>query len=82
MKITRLLLTFCFTILFFSLITSCKPMCPISSCQVRMVHPHGESEFRGQPFWKKQNPKMGEKVPKIEGEPTKKRHSKSKNKTK
>ncbi|MFT2011055.1 hypothetical protein ACMA1I_20465 [Pontibacter sp. 13R65] len=43
-------------------------MCPISSCQVRMVHPHGEHQFRGQPFYKKQNPKMGEKLPKMKGE--------------
>jgi hypothetical protein len=27
-----------------------------------MVHAHGEKEFKGQPFYKKQNPKMGEKI--------------------
>jgi len=49
-------------------LVSCKRACPIASCQVRMVHAHGEGEFRGQPIWKKQNPKMGEKLPKASRE--------------
>lgn len=56
---------------------SCKPMCPISSCQVRMVHAHGEHEFRGQPIHKKQNPKIGEKLPKQTGEVRKRNNDKS-----
>ncbi|MDX5347924.1 MAG: hypothetical protein LPK19_11815 [Hymenobacteraceae bacterium] len=47
---------------------SCKPKCPIESCHVRMVHAHGRGEYRGQPFWKKQNPKIGEKLPNQKGE--------------
>jgi hypothetical protein len=59
--------------------TSCKT-CPITSCHVRMVHAHGEDEFRGQPFWKKQNPKIGEKLPKRSQEKPARRSNKSKNK--
>ncbi|MCJ8163560.1 hypothetical protein MKJ04_01815 [Pontibacter sp. E15-1] len=59
---------------------SCKPACPIRSCQVRMVHPHGEKEFRGRPFWKKQNPKMGQKLDKVSQEKTRNRTDKSRNK--
>ncbi|WP_157593649.1 hypothetical protein [Pontibacter actiniarum] len=61
-------------------VISCKPTCPIASCHVRMVHPHGTQEFRGQPFWKKQNPKMGEKMDKTSQEKTHEGHSKAKNK--
>ncbi len=62
------------------LATSCKPFCPINSCQVRMVHRHGEKEFRGQQIWKKQNPKMGEKLPKSSRESAGSKKSKSLNK--
>ncbi|MHA6247900.1 hypothetical protein ACXYMU_08205 [Pontibacter sp. CAU 1760] len=70
-----LLLTFISVSLF-----SCKPACPIYSCQVRMVHPHGTEEFRGRPFWKKQNPKMGEKLDKVSQEKAARRNNKSRNK--
>ncbi|MBF9253578.1 hypothetical protein I2I11_09770 [Pontibacter sp. 172403-2] len=60
--------------------TSCKPACPIAACQVRMVHRHGEDEFRGQPIWKKQNPRIGEKLPKPSQENTSSRNNKSRNK--
>jgi hypothetical protein len=50
--------------LFFLLFTSCMPACPIQSCHVRKQHAHGKKNFRGQPIWKKQNPKIGEKMPK------------------
>jgi hypothetical protein len=43
---------------------SCRPACPIASCQVRKVHHHGKSVYRGQPIWKKQNPSIGERLPK------------------
>lgn len=43
---------------------SCRPACPISSCQTRMVHRHGEGEYRGMPWYKKQNPRIGEKLQK------------------
>lgn len=62
MAIRRQLFFFIIAALFLSTL-SCKPRCPISSCHVRMVHPHGGGkEYRGQPFYKKQNLKMGEKV--------------------
>ncbi|WP_205500729.1 hypothetical protein [Rufibacter psychrotolerans] len=47
-----------------SLALSCRPSCPINSCQTRMVHRHGEGEYRGMPWYKKQNPRIGEKLPK------------------
>ncbi|WP_026464546.1 hypothetical protein [Adhaeribacter aquaticus] len=53
---------FCFLIIIS--FTSCKPACPIFSCHTRKVHIHGGKEFRGQPIWKKQNPHIGEKMPK------------------
>ncbi|RNI30678.1 hypothetical protein EFB08_05365 [Rufibacter latericius] len=43
---------------------SCRPACPINSCQTRMVHRHGEGEYRGMPWYKKQNPRIGEKLQK------------------
>ena len=78
MATTRLLL-FLGIALVFSTLTSCKT-CPIYSCHVRMVHAHGEEEFRGQPLWKKQNPKVGEKLPKRSKEKAPERKNKSKNK--
>ena len=44
-------------------IFSCKKRCPIESCQTKMVHTHGGQEFRGMPWYKKQNPKTGELDP-------------------
>lgn len=59
-------------------VSSCKPLCPISACQVRMVHTHGGSEeFRGMPLYKKQNPKIGESLPKQTGEVRKRNNDKS-----
>ncbi|MBW7469006.1 hypothetical protein ABID22_003709 [Pontibacter aydingkolensis] len=78
MATTRLFL-FLGIALIFSLLTSCKT-CPIYTCHVRMVHAHGEEEFRGQPLWKKQNPKVGEKLPKASKEKAPSRTNKSKNK--
>ena len=46
------------------LISSCRPSCPIASCAVRKVHHHGGKIYRGQPLWKKQNPHIGEGIPK------------------
>ena len=43
---------------------SCRPTCPIAACQTRMVHRHGEGEYRGMPWYKKQNPRVGEKLQK------------------
>jgi len=47
------------SLIFFS---SCKPpRCPLASCHVRMKHRHGEAEFRGVPWWKKnKDPKIGQ----------------------
>lgn len=78
MAISRLLTLLVFTLVL-STFSSCKT-CPIPSCHVRMVHAHGEDEFRGQPFWKKQNPKIGEKLPKRSNEKRVPRSNKSKNK--
>lgn len=40
--------------------------CPVKSCRTQLKHVHGGHEFRGQPFYKKQNPKIGELYPKLE----------------
>ena len=58
-----------FTILLFSVllsvgISSCMPACPVNSCHVRKQHLHGKKKYRGQPIWKKQNPRIGERLPK------------------
>ncbi len=34
--------------------------CPIKSCKTQLKHVHGGREFRGQSFFKRQNPKIGE----------------------
>lgn len=39
------------------------PRCKIKSCQTQLKHVHGNREFRGQPFYKEQNPKIGELYP-------------------
>ncbi|MBF8962345.1 hypothetical protein I0P70_03715 [Pontibacter sp. FD36] len=75
----RLLLPFSAALLLLT-VSSCKPLCPIGPCQVRMVHAHGEQEFRGQPIHKKQNPKIGEKLPKQTGEVHKRTNDKSQRK--
>jgi hypothetical protein len=36
------------------------PRCPIPSCRTQLKHVHGNQEYRGQPFYKKQSPKIGE----------------------
>jgi hypothetical protein len=36
--------------------------CPIVSCHVRKVHLHSGTKYRGQPWFKKQNPAIGEKI--------------------
>ncbi|WP_181306256.1 hypothetical protein [Rufibacter sp. XAAS-G3-1] len=51
-------------LLSFGFMFSCRPTCPINSCQTRMVHRHGEGEYRGMPWYKKQNPRIGEKLQK------------------
>jgi hypothetical protein len=48
----------------FILISGCRPSCPIASCAVRKVHHHSGKIYRGQPLWKKQNPHIGEDIPK------------------
>jgi hypothetical protein len=49
-------------IFFLTLVAACKPACPIQSCHIRKVHLHGKKQFRGEPIWKKQNPRIGEKM--------------------
>lgn len=36
------------------------PRCPIKSCETQKVHVHQGKTFRGRPFYKKQNPQIGE----------------------
>ena len=42
------------------IIVSCHPRCPIPSCHARQVHSHGGKTFRGNPWYLKQNPGIGE----------------------
>jgi hypothetical protein len=51
-----------FVIVLLTLFSACKPACPLQSCHIRKVHLHGKKQFRGQPIWKKQNPRIGEKM--------------------
>ena len=48
--------------------------CPMESCHVRKVHMHNGVRYRGQPFWKMQNPAIGEKI-KVNSEGNNKRRS-------
>lgn len=41
------------------------PRCPINACQTQQKHIHSGNEFRGQPFYRKQNPKIGELHPQL-----------------
>lgn len=41
--------------------SSCRT-CPMEACHTRKVHYHNGSKFRGQPWFKKQNPAIGEKI--------------------
>lgn len=34
--------------------------CPVKSCRIQLKHVHSSREFRGQPIYKVQNPKVGE----------------------
>lgn len=34
--------------------------CPIENCKTRKIHCHGNEKYRGQSWWKKQNPDQGE----------------------
>lgn len=53
--------------------------CPVKSCRTQLKHVHGGREFRGQPFYKKQNPKIGELYPELDqNKRKKKRKSKGK----
>lgn len=36
------------------------PRCPINSCETQKIHTHRGKTFRGRPFYKKQNPQIGE----------------------
>ena len=42
-------------------VISCRT-CPIESCHTRKVHMHSGQRYRGQPFWKMQNPAIGQKI--------------------
>ena len=43
------------------LVASCRT-CPMQSCHTRKVHLHNGTKYRGQPWFKKQNPAIGEKI--------------------
>lgn len=52
------------------------PRCPIPNCETKMIHLHGGKEFRGRPWWKRnQNPKIGELHQDIKHDPEKGRSS-------
>lgn len=36
--------------------------CPIDKCSTRKVHCHGDFKYRGSPWYKNQNPKVGQGV--------------------
>jgi hypothetical protein len=42
------------------IISSCYPRCPLKSCHTRKIHTHGGKTFRGNPWYFKQNPGIGE----------------------
>ncbi|MDU0370091.1 hypothetical protein ACFPAF_06790 [Hymenobacter endophyticus] len=48
-------------LLVLALLASCRT-CPMPSCHTRKVHLHGGTKYRGQPWFKKQNPAIGEKI--------------------
>jgi hypothetical protein len=48
------------------LVASCRT-CPMQSCHTRKVHLHNGTKYRGQPWFKKQNPAIGEKI-KVHGQ--------------
>ena len=50
--------------------------CPVKSCRTQLKHVHGGREFRGQPFYLEQNPKIGE----LDAHPLNKKAKKSKKK--
>lgn len=80
MAINRILLLLFVTLISLSFF-SCRPACPIMQCNVRMVHPHGEGEYRGVPIWRKQNLKYGEQVKSKKEKHKKNEKDKSKNKS-
>ncbi len=53
---------FFFFFILITLVSACKPpRCPLASCHVRMRHRHGETEYRGVSWWKRnKNPKYGQ----------------------
>ncbi|MBC7921366.1 MAG: hypothetical protein H7Z75_09790 [Ferruginibacter sp.] len=59
MMLSRLRLYFFLSLL---LLSACKPpRCPIDSCHVRMRHSHGNQQYRGVPWWKRnKDPKYGQ----------------------
>lgn len=50
--------------------------CPVKSCKTQLKHVHGGREFRGQPFYVEQNPKIGELYPQLDQYKRKKRRKK------
>lgn len=36
--------------------------CPKKSCKTRKIHCHGNLKYRGSPWWKNQNPAIGEDI--------------------
>jgi len=48
--------------------------CPVKSCRTQLKHVHGSREFRGQPFYREQNPKIGELYPELDQIKRKRKH--------
>ncbi len=53
--------------------------CPVKSCRTQLKHVHGSREFRGQPFYKEQNPKIGELYPELDQIKRKRKHKNKSN---
>jgi len=53
--------------------------CPVKSCKTQLKHVHGSREFRGQPFYKEQNPKIGELYPELIQEKNRRKNKKNRN---
>lgn len=79
MKLPFLLTRLLFALFLLVGAASCRT-CPIVSCHTRKVHLHEGAKYRGQPWFKKQNPAIGEKI-KVHNEGNRKRRKADKSKS-
>ncbi len=78
MNLRFLYIRFVVAMLLLVAVSSCRT-CPIVSCHTRKQHFHDGTKFRGQPFFKKQIPAIGEKI-KVHNEGNSKRRKADKSK--